>query len=52
MGRYFTRISENNTDSATKGGLRGRLIDLDIAKELEGVPSGAIVVTGRALYNS
>jgi hypothetical protein len=38
MGRCFSGMSENNiiiTDSATEGGPRGRLIDLDLAKELD-----------------
>jgi hypothetical protein len=55
MGRRFTGMSENNiiiTDSATEGGSRRRLIDLDLAKELDSVPSGATEVTGRALCNS
>lgn len=37
-------ISENNiiiTDYTTKGDLKGRLIDLDLAKELDSMPSRA-----------
>jgi hypothetical protein len=37
-------ISENNiiiTESATEGGPKGRLNDLDLAKELDSMPSGA-----------
>jgi hypothetical protein len=52
-GQIRHRDVPNNiiiTDSATDGGPRGRLIDLDLAKELDSVPSG--VVTGQALCNS
>ncbi|KAH6667434.1 hypothetical protein B0J14DRAFT_619990 [Halenospora varia] len=42
-------ISENNiiiTESSTEGAPKGRLIDLDLAKELDSVPSGASHRTG------
>lgn len=42
-------ISENNiivTEAASKGEPKGRLIDLDLAKELDSVPSGASHCTG------
>jgi len=42
-------ISENNiiiTDSATKEAPKGKLIDLDLAKELDSIPSGASHRTG------
>ena len=42
-------ISENNiiiTEAATKGDPKGMLIDLDLAKELDSVPSGASHRTG------
>ncbi|OBT60889.1 hypothetical protein VE03_09937 [Pseudogymnoascus sp. 23342-1-I1] len=42
-------ISENNiivTEAASKGEPKGRLIDLDLAKELDSVPSGASHRTG------
>ncbi|KAL5318088.1 hypothetical protein ACEPPN_015192 [Leptodophora sp. 'Broadleaf-Isolate-01'] len=42
-------ISENNiiiTESASDGDPKGRLIDLDLAKELDSVPSGASHRTG------
>jgi len=42
-------VSENNiiiTKSTTDGALKGRLIDLDLAKELDSVPSGASHRTG------
>ena len=42
-------VSENNiiiTESAAKGAPKGKLIDLDLAKELDSVPSGASHRTG------
>lgn len=42
-------VSENNiiiTEHASEGDLKGRLIDLDLAKELDSVPSGASHRTG------
>ncbi|KAH8744641.1 hypothetical protein F5882DRAFT_313084, partial [Hyaloscypha sp. PMI_1271] len=42
-------VSKNNaiiTESATNGAPKGRLIDLDLAKELDSVPSGASHRTG------
>ncbi|CAM6001881.1 unnamed protein product [Sphagnum balticum] len=44
----YQDISENNiiTDYATEGDLKGRLIDLDLAKELDSMPSGASHRTG------
>ncbi|KAH6675111.1 hypothetical protein B0J14DRAFT_562124 [Halenospora varia] len=42
-------VSKNNiiiTKSATKGAPKGNLIDLDLAKELDSIPSGASHQTG------
>jgi serine/threonine protein kinase len=48
-GRIIHRdVSENNINitEATEGGPKGRLIDLDLAKELDSMPSGARHRTG------
>ena len=49
-GRILHRdISENNiiiTQAATEGDPKGMLIDLDLAKELDSLPSGASHRTG------
>jgi hypothetical protein len=40
----YRDVSENNVvivEHAAEGALKGRLIDLDLAKELDSVPSGA-----------
>jgi serine/threonine protein kinase len=45
----YRDISENNiiiTDHTAKGDSKGRLIDLDLAKELDSMPSGASHWTG------
>ncbi|KAG9240328.1 hypothetical protein BJ878DRAFT_571127 [Calycina marina] len=48
-------VSENNiiiTESAVKGAPKGRLIDLDLAKELDSIPSGASHRTGTMQFMS
>lgn len=48
-------VSKNNiiiTESATDRDPKGRLIDLDLAKELDNVPSGASHRTGTAIHGN